>query len=297
MIPRSALHGLFCTLLLLAAPSLVTADEHPLLMWQIEGANNRIYLLGSVHLLREKDHPLPSAINAAYEATDTLVMELDMDDLDPVATQAMINDLGMIKGGGTLSDLMGSELYAEAMRIAIEISIPLAMFDRTEPWLAAINIEQLVLMRIGFNPSFGVESVFTQKAGKDNKEILGLESIDEQLGFLDSMSLDAQRSLLMQTLSDSEDIESVMDDLIDAWRYGDIAYLEESMLAEMQEFPELYEALVVKRNQNWIEQIEAMLDDDQDYLIIVGALHLIGEDGVPTSLQARGHKLVQMRQE
>ncbi len=282
--------------LLLALPAIANADGHPLPMWQINGTSNRIYLLGSVHLLREQDHPLPAAIEAAYEDADTLIMELDMDDIDPVATQALINDLGMIKGGGTLSELMGADLYAEAAKIADEISIPLAMLSSTEPWLAAINIEQLILMRIGFDPQFGVESFLMSKAAIDHKEILGLETIEEQLGFLDRMSLDAQRSLLMQTLTESGDMENMMDELVAAWRHGDIEYLEENMLAEMQDYPELYEALVVARNRNWTKQIEALLSHDQDYLIIVGALHLIGEDGVPSMLRELGRESVQMWQ-
>ena len=295
MNPRRVLYH-FCFVAYFFTASAL-ADEHPLLMWQLDGTNNTIYLLGSVHLLREQDHPIPSAINAAYEQADTLIMELDMDDLDPVETQMLINELGMIKDGGSLGDLMGADLYAEAEKLASDINIPLAMLSGTEPWLAAINIEQLILMRIGFNPMYGIESFLMSKAGADQKEILGLESIGEQLGFFDRMSLDAQRLLLMQTLAESADIENIMDELVAAWRHGDIDYLEKSMLADMQEFSELYDALVVNRNQNWTQQIEALLDDDQDYLIIVGALHLIGKDGLPTLLRERGQELTQMRQE
>lgn len=287
---------LSCIALLLTLSANGFSADHPLPMWQIDGATNRIYLLGSIHLLREKDHPIPSVIMDVYEVADILIMELDMDDLDPVATQALINDLGMIKGGGTLSDLMGADLYAEAEKIAIDISIPLAMLSSTEPWLAAINVEQLILMRIGFDPNFGIESFLMRKAGNDQKEILGLESIEEQLGLLDSMSLDAQRSLLMQTLADSAEMEQIMDELVTAWRYGDIAFLEENMLAEMQDFPELYEALVVTRNRNWTQQIEVLLNDDRDYLIVVGTLHLIGEDGVPNMLRKLGKEPRQMQQ-
>jgi len=289
-------YRLLIVALLLAAPGIANADEHPLSMWQINGVHNRVYLLGSVHLLRKQDHPIPTAIVAAYEDADTLIMELDMDDLDPVATQALVTDLGMIKNGGTLSELMGTALYAEAAQIADEIGIPLNMLSGTEPWLAAINVEQLILMRIGFDPQFGVESFLMRKAGNDHKEILGLESIEEQLGMLDSMSLDAQRSLLMQTLSESTNMAEMMDELVAAWRNGDLKYLEENMLADMQDYPELYESLIVTRNRNWTKQIEALLTDDQDYLIIVGALHLIGEDGVPTMLRALGREPVQMRQ-
>lgn len=283
--------------LMLMVPAIALPDAHPLPMWQVEGEHNRIYILGSVHLLRAQDHPLPDAIYAAYEDADSLVMELDMDDLDPVAIQALINDLGMIKSDESLSDLMGAKLYAEAEQIAEQIDIPLGMLARTEPWLAAINVEQLILMRIGFNPAFGVESRFTDKAGIDNKQILGLESIDQQLGFLDNMSLNAQRTMLIQTLSESVRMEEIMDKLITAWRHGDVDFLENNMLADIQEFPELYEALVVTRNRNWTEKIETMLQDDQDYLIIVGALHLIGEDGLPTMIGERGYPLFQMQQQ
>ena len=145
MNPRRVLYHFFFVAYFFTASAL--ADEHPLLMWQLDGTKNTIYLLGSVHLLREQDHPIPSAINAAYEQADTLIMELDMDDLDPVETQMLINELGMIKDGGSLGDLMGADLYAEAEKLASDINIPLAMLSGTEPWLAAINIEQLILMR------------------------------------------------------------------------------------------------------------------------------------------------------
>jgi uncharacterized protein YbaP (TraB family) len=151
-------------------------------------------------------------------------------------------------------------------------------------------------MRIGFNPMYGIETHLTSKATADNKEILGLEDIGQQLGFLDTMSLEAQRTLLMQTLSDGMNLESMMDDLITAWRNGDIQFMEANMLEEMQDFPELYEALVVTRNENWVEKIEKMLRDDRDYLVIVGALHLIGEDGLPTLMRERGYDPVQMHQ-
>ena len=291
------IYRLISAALLFFASAVSVAEGHPLPMWQIDGETNRIYLLGSVHLLREQDHPIPDAIYAAYDEVDSLVMELDMDDIDPVATQTMINDLGMIKGGESLSDLMGADLYAEAEQIAEQINIPLAMLSSTEPWLAAINIEQLILMRIGFNPMYGIESHLTSKATADSKEIIGLESIDQQLGFLDGMSLEAQRTLLMQTLSESVELENIMDELITAWRNGDTDYLEKNMLVEMQEYPELYEALVVSRNENWLEKIEEMLREDQDYLIVVGALHLIGGDGLPSLLLKRGYSPVQMQQE
>ncbi len=271
-------------------------EGHLLSMWRIDGISNRVYLLGSVHLLREQDYPIPSAIYSAYDDADTLIMEVDLDDLDPTTTQVLVNDLGLIKNGRTLADVMGAELYAEAERIAAEIDIPLSALAAAEPWLAAIRVEQLVLTRIGFDPKFGIEMHLAERAGRDDKEILGLEKIAEQLGFLDSLSLDAQRSLLLQSLTEAVELERIMEVLIDAWRRGDVAFLQTSVLADMQAHPELYDALVVRRNRNWAGQIAALLDDEEDYLIVVGALHLVGDQSLQSLLEQSGHDVVQMRQ-
>ena len=266
-------------------------------MWMAEGSNNRVYLLGSIHLLREQDHPLPQIIADAYEDAETLYMELDMDDLDPLATQATINRLGMLEEGISLRDVMGEELYAEAATAASELEIPLEMLERTEPWYAAITVEQLVLARIGFNTAYGVEMHLLRKASSDGKEILGFETLEQQLGYLDGLSLEAQRALLIQTLTESAAIGEIMDDLILAWRSGDIDYLEQTLLADLSGYPELYDTIVADRNRLWVDTIDDLLDDGEDYLVIVGALHLVGKDGVPRLLEQRGIRITQMHEQ
>ena len=269
---------------------------HPVTMWMAEGTTNRVYLLGSVHLLRREDHPLPAVIDSAYDDAELLFMELDMDDLDPLAMQATINRIGMLDEGQTLQQLMGDELYAQALAAAEDLDIPLEMLEQTEPWYAAITIEQLALARIGFNPLYGVEMHMMQKASRDGKPIEGFESVDEQLGFLDGLSLDAQRELLMQTLAESESIMEIMDELIRAWRTGDIAYMENNLLKDVAKYPELYDTIVADRNRNWVKTIDKLLDESDDYLIIVGALHLVGDDGVPRLLEQRGVTVTQLRE-
>ena len=117
----------------------------PVTLWMAEGTSNRVYVLGSVHLLREQDHPLPRVIDAVYDDAETLYMELDMDDLDPLLLQATIDRLGLLDEDTSLRDVMGDELYAEAAAAAAELDIPLEMLERTEPWFAAITVEQLAL--------------------------------------------------------------------------------------------------------------------------------------------------------
>lgn len=289
---RNAAGAMF---LALACAAPAAFAEHPVSMWQVDGANNRIFLLGSVHLLRAEDHPLPAAIYAAYDQADALVMEMDMDDVDPFEAQALITELGLLADGDTLSEVMGPSAWKEAELLASRVNIPLDMLVSSKPWLAAIVIEQLMLTRIGFDPALGIESHLAGKAGSDSKEIHGLETIREQLEFLDNMSLESQRALLLQSLEESIDLEAIMDDLITAWRHGDIDFMETNMLGEIQKYPELYKTIVVDRNLDWVEQVAELLRDPHDYLVVVGALHLIGDQGVPALLTRRGFDVVQMR--
>ncbi len=287
---------LFACLIMMAGLALPQDTGHPISMWQIDGRSNRIYLLGSVHVLREQDHPIPTAIDKAYQDAEILIMEVDIDDLDPIEMAGLVNELGMIADGGSLQEYMGQELYTEAAEYAAQLDIPIAMLGETEPWLAAITVEQMMLLRIGFNPQYGIEFHLSAKAGEDKKEVLGFETAREQLEFLDGLSMPAQRSLLIQTFRESLNIEEDLNLLINAWRHGDIGFLEETLLVEMQKYPELYKTLVVDRNRAWADKIKNLTTEEDDYLVVVGALHLIGEDGVPSLLAEIGITANQLRE-
>jgi len=294
---RAALHlpgAIFFFLALTLQPSF--AEARPVTMWELQGKSNRIFLLGSIHLLRSSDYPIPGIIYRAYDEADALIMELDMDDQDPLQTQAMVQELGMFHDGGSLQLALGKKTYAEAERLAAELQIPLASLAQLEPWLAAVTVETIMIMRMGFELSFGIESHLMARASSDGKEITGLETERQQFGMLDSLSPAAQRDMLLQALSEGTELGENLDALVEAWRHGDVATLAESLLEEMAESKELYETIVADRNRDWIKQIEALLDDEDDYLIIVGTLHLVGPDGVPELLKKRGHTVRQMQQ-
>ncbi len=281
-------------LVLLAHPVHATETGHPVTMWEVAGAKNSVYLLGSIHLLRSEDYPLPTALDAAYSEAEVLIMEVDMDDLNPIATQTAFTTYGVLQDDRTLRDLMGDELYHEALTAADALDIPLDMLRKTEPWYAAMTIEIMMLDRIGFDPTLGIEMYMLSKAEDDGKRIDGFETVEEQIQFLDGMSLQAQRDMLMSTLTEGAKLAETMDELIGAWRHGDIAHLESGMLDDLKKHAELNQALVTDRNNRWVEQIEMLLDDDDDYLIVVGALHLIGSDGVPNQLERSGYHVRQL---
>jgi len=284
------------TLLFVVCVASARADDggHPVTLWEARGQHNVVYLLGSIHMLRAGDHPLPTVVDRAYDEAEVLVMELDMDDLDPVATQTAFTEAGVLRNGTTLADLMGDAAYAEAERLAADADIPIDMLAQSEPWLAAMTVEMMLLYRVGFDPLFGVEMTMTRRASKDGKTIEGLESVGEQLSFLDGLSLQAQREMLLQTLEEGATLTESIDELISAWRHGDTSTLEEGLLAGLEEHVELNQVLVVDRNRRWVTRIEELLDDEQDYLVIVGALHLVGRNGLPHLLESAGTPIRQL---
>ncbi|MGI9270147.1 MAG: TraB/GumN family protein [Woeseiaceae bacterium] len=270
------------------------ADDEPAMLWVAQGNQNSVYLLGSIHLLRPEDHPLPSAIDLVYDDADVLVMELDMDDLDYVDVMVAFRELGVLEDEVRLKDLLGEELHAQASAAAQATDIPLDLLDQSEPWLAAMTVQELLAMRVGFSGELGIEQYLTEKARADGKPIMGLETVAEQLGFLDGLAMDAQNQWLVHSLVDGLRIEMIVDQLVEAWRDGDVGYLERELLHEAKMSPELHDAILVQRNQNWIDRIVAYLDDDEDYLVVVGAAHLVGDDGIVKLLSDRDVSVSQL---
>ena len=289
---RNWLAGLAAVLLSAAA----LADFEPAMIWVAEGGNNRVYLLGSIHLLREQDHPLPDVINTVYEDAERLVMELDMDEIDPLELFGSLQARGILQNGETLASVMGEEMYAEALLAAEAADIPLNMFRTSEPWLAAMTVQEILMLRIGFQADKGIEMTLTARAQADGKPIDGLETVDEQLGFLDGLSLDTQNRWLLYSMVEARRIEMMVDDIVDAWRRGDTEFVAKELLTDMHNYPEIHEAILVQRNLRWVEQILELIDGDEDVLVVVGAAHLVGEDGLPELLSGEGVRIKQLHE-
>jgi uncharacterized protein YbaP (TraB family) len=263
------------------------AGADPLPLWEIESGGNRLLIMGSVHFLRSGDYPLPAEIEAAYENANRLVMEIDMDDLDPAKAQAMMTDMGVSKTG-SLSQVIGEESYAEAKKLAGPIGIPLNLFDSFEPWFAALSISQLRMIQLGFDPAWGVEAQLTQRAQRDGKGISGLETLEEQLGFMDTLDIDTQRLFLLESLREANEVDEEINTVVRAWKSGDTDTLETMLLDGLAKAPNLYDALLVERNRNWVAKIAELTQSPDDILIVVGAMHLVGDSSVLSMLEERG---------
>lgn len=281
-------------LLVMVAASLggrAEGDHHT--FWEFKGRSNTVYLLGSVHMLKPSESSLPAEILHAYAQSRALVMELDLNDVNMDALLGTGLESAMLPEGQTLSEVLGPELYAMLVAHAKPLGLEPEIMARFQPWFAALMLEQTALSQSGFEAGAGVDEQFAQRAREDNKPIIALETVEEQLGFFAHLPPEQQRQFLRATLKelDTEGSEAAV--MVGAWRRGDIAALERLLRKESSDNPELFRMLTTDRNHKWLPKIVGLLSENQDYLVIVGALHLVGSDGLIELLKGQGYRAVQ----
>jgi hypothetical protein len=221
-------------------------------------------------------------------------MELDLDDLDPAAEQAALLSAAMLPAGETLPSVLDAGVYKSAQQHARALGIDLELLDHAEPWLVAVTLLDLGMQKMGFEAERGVEQYLVGKAAHDHKEIIGLETIEKQVGIFHALPAKDQRALLAQTLGELDSADTTMSELTTAWRDGHLETMTEKLLADFDDFPQLYPALVTERNAAWTDELERRLEDGHRYLVVVGALHLVGKDSVIERLGARGHHVLRV---
>ncbi len=260
--------------------------------WHVTGPGpGELWLLGSVHYLREDDYPLPNVVDELYAGADVIVMELDLDDLDPLRSQTALLGAALLPDGRTLADTLDDDVYALAQTRAAELGIDLSTLGQFQPWLVAITMLDLGMGRLGYAPERGLEQYLLRKAATDGKPILGLETLAAQIGVFSQLTAQEQQDLLEQTLTELGSADGGMSELVDAWRAGRLDALAATLMQEFEPFPNLYATLVADRNGNWIASLADFIAEPKRYLVVVGALHLVGPDNVVDMLRERGYEV------
>ena len=269
----------------------ISADSS---VWKITSGENTVYLGGTVHLLRPSDYPLPEEYEQAYQESAVLVFETDISSMNDLSIQAETLKQLTYTDGQSLDTVLNDEAYNALSEYIATIGIPMAMIEQFKPGMIISMLQLLEFQKIGFTPQ-GVDAYFNIRAMSDAKTLEELESVEEQIGFLAAMGEGNENEFILLSLSDLDEIAEVMEDMIFAWRTGDNEKLSEMFVADMlNEAPELYESLLRGRNLNWIPQIDKMLADEDVEFVLVGAAHLVGNDGLLELLKARGYKVSQL---
>jgi uncharacterized protein len=266
----------------------VRADTTQHMLWALHGKHNTVYMLGSIHTLRASDYPLAAAVLDAYRDSKSLIMEINLDEIDSSEIQTEMLSSAALPEGKSLRDVMGPARYARAEKLAGDVGLDLAMFEQFAPWFVAEAISQLQLMQLGFDPSSGVEMHLLGRARVDGKSVDGLETARDQIALFQAMPMDNQAEYLLASLEQAHDLPKEVDEMVHAWQRGDTAWFESEIKTDVGRDPALYQSLLVARNRKWIARIERLLDDDKNYLVIVGTAHLVGRDSVIELLKKDG---------
>lgn len=256
-------------------------------LWVVRDADSTLYLFGTVHVLRPSTAWGSPRVDAAFDSADQIWFEISNPD-DQAAIVPLIQEYG-ISPDRPLSSLLTADEMTALNAAAAAAGMPAGQIDVFRPWFAAIVLSVAPSIRAGYDPRSGVETVLKARAEAAGKPISGLETIDKQVAILAGMSEAEQLAFLRTLLESYEDATVELDRMVGAWAAGDVALLEEIAVDEMRsESPALYEALLVRRNTDWANQIQTMLEGSGTIFMAVGAAHLAGDDSVQEILEDRG---------
>ena len=254
-------------------------------LWVVRDEDSTIYLLGTVHVLRPETVWRSPAIDKALAEADALWIEVEAD--DPAAMQPLIRKYGL-DPAKPLSSKLTPEQKARLDAAAAGMGASGAALEPLRPWLAGLTLSVGPLVKAGYDPASGVESRLKAAARDAGKPIRTLETLEQQIGFFANLPPAVELAFLLSALDEMDSGPAILDALVAAWSAGDQEALNDLMVSEMAaDYPELYQALLVRRNKDWAGQIQTLLGGKGVSVIAVGAAHLVGDDSVQAQLLAR----------
>jgi uncharacterized protein YbaP (TraB family) len=283
------------------APDVVVTPDKPeangqSFVWKISSGDNFVYLLGSVHAADADIYPLAAPIENAFEMSDKLVVELNILEVSPLKAALLLTKYGTYPEGEGLQDNLPEDLYARLRVQFKELGVSLDILDNYRPWAIVTTMEELAIQEAGYTEEYGIDLYFLNRAIDSGVEVVELETAEYQIELLSSISDETMVRLLVLGLEDPLEIED-LEFMFQAWEDGDAARMEELMFGGLAEEPAVatyYDVLLTQRNYNMLEKIEEFLADDDVYFIVVGAGHLVGEEGLLNLLEEKGYTLEQL---
>jgi uncharacterized protein YbaP (TraB family) len=258
--------------------------------WTMEYQGNRLYLLGSVHLLPAETVWLTDEIRAARDKSEIFVFEAPLKDAD-VTMGSFVEKHGRLSGDKTLRDLLGKPSHDALEQAAWEVQFPPRMLATVRPWLAAVYLELYAYLKLGYSQYYGVDHVLERQAEARKASFAYFETVEEQLSYFLKLSPQEELRYLKSTVKDILEKPDMPQRLIKAWAEGDTRGLDLLIDEGMAEVPQLKAQLLTARNRKWLPQVEKMLKSGKVHFVTVGAAHLVGRQGVVEMLRAKGYKI------
>lgn len=258
------------------------------LLWEVATERGRLALFGSLHFGRPDFYPLAEPVESAFSEAESLVVELDARDLQE--TTALLQQRAKLPDGHRLQDELSPRVYDRLDAELAKLGLPTERFTQLRPWALATFLTALKFQSMGYDAGAGVDQYLLRRAG--DKNVIALETAEEQIGMLDS--LDGEL-FLAYTLLSMETFEAHAGEMVHAWRCGDDATLAHLLLDDpgglLPGVSDVVEKLFDERNQRMAGRLQDLMERGGRYFVVVGAGHLVGEEGIPALLAARGYEV------
>ena len=264
-------------------------------MWKVADADTTIYLFGTIHLLPKGTEWRSPAFDKAAAGSDTLVVETVIDEDDPAALAGELSKLAVSPNLPPILNRVAADKKPALEAAIAKSGIPAEVYDKLETWAAAFMLLGVQFQDLGLDPNSGVESTLKKQFTDGGKPIDQLETNAEQLGFFDRLSEDAQRQFLVEVLNDPAAMKDEFSGMLAAWSRGDVNAIAESFNSDLNDEPELKDALLLQRNANWAKWVKGRLDQPGTVLVAVGAGHLAGDQSVVSMLEHQGVKVTRVQ--
>lgn len=282
-----------CLLILTFAAGCARAEAPRPLLWKVSDADNSLYLMGSFHLLREGDYPLAASTDLAFEDAESVVFELSPAEMNDPALGRKMGAAARREDGKRLQDTLSPETWGQLQAWSARRGVPVENLQGFEAWFVSLTVSLVEMQMLGLDPALGLDRHFARRAVEAGKPTQGLETGDQQIALFDGLEPRLQQQSLEDVLQDAEKMEENINRLHDLWRRGDDAGMEAETNQRMRdEYPELYKRINRDRNLAWLPVLQQRLDEggkDEDVLVVVGALHLLGDDGLVKLLDEAGY--------
>lgn len=267
------------------------------LLWKVSAGDTSVYLLGSMHLLTEADYPLAPAVEAAFADSAALVFEISPDNLEQAQLAQAMLQAATRTDGKTLQQSLPATTWNALHAYAQSRGLPVAALQHYKAWFVALMVMMGESQSAGLNPALGLDAHFMARAAAAGKATAGLESAASQIALFDGMGVQVELQFLQETLADVARLPVQMDELLQAWRRADESALLRIGLQDLRaDYPALYQRINVERNRAWLPRVQALLHTrGSKALVVVGALHLLGEDGLVQLLARQGYRVQRLR--
>ena len=260
-------------------------------VFKVSKDDEHLYIGGTIHMLAESDFPLPEEFDQAYQDAELIVFETDIAAMGSSETQAKFTQKLTYTDGSTLADHITAETYESLTSFLSDRRLPTNIMDFYKPGLAMSFLTIFELQRLGM-AGVGVDKYYSDKAASENKKTEGLESIDQQLSFLEAIGEAEPDALLQHTINEMNKLEKVLVDIKRDWRRGVFTKTLDKFMQEMKvQTPDLYVKLLKDRNQAWVPQVEALMATPETEFVMVGVAHLAGDDSLLDMLESLGYTI------